>query len=266
MKTANYTQRNKNAFIKKHDLANLLPELDKAINFDLQQLLHRNSAEVNRTLRIAALRNESERLTELGQQVLHFVLTTVEGIKWDNGRIAIGKKDITLKAEIAFTDYISEAKAKAEAEAKKKAEEEKLAEAEAEAKKLAEAEAKKEKAAEAKKLAEANKTDEAAQAEAAAAIFEAKAAESKLIARDKNISVKAAQTMLHGLIAGNLNATSLQDINDTLKLLQLAQQAIARQAAAIPVVAVDGQRVEELAKTKATGAEKRATKAKTKTV
>ena len=243
----NYTQRQKNAFLKRHNLANLLPELDKAVQFDLQQLLQRNSAELNKTLRIAALRSETDRLTELGQQVLHFILSTVDGVKWEKGRIAIGKKDVKLKNDLVFTAYIE--RAQAEAEEKKKAE----------------AATKAVKAAEAKAKAEANKEDEAAQDDAAAAVFESKAANSKLVAGDKNISVKAAQNMLHGLIAGNLNATSLQDINDTLKLLQLAQQAIARQAAAVPVVAVDGQRVEELAKTKATGAEKRATKAKART-
>lgn len=260
MKPTIYTQRNKNAFIKKHNLANLLPELNQAIQFDIQQLLQRNSAEINKTLRIAALRSESDRLTELGQQVLHFVQSTVEGIKWEKGRVALGKADVNVKNELAFTDYMEKAQAEAQAEAKKKAEAEALKKAEAEEKKKAEAEAKHAKAKEAQAIAQANKTDEVAQAEAATAIFEAKAANSKLLASDKNISIKAAQTMLHGLIAGNLKVDSLQDINDTLKLLQLAQQAIARQAAAVPTVEVDETRAEELAKTKATGSEKRATK------
>lgn len=263
MKNVNYTQRNKNAFLKRHNLENLLPELNRAINFDVLQLLQRNSAEVNKTLRIAALRSETDRLTELGQQVLHFLLETVDGVKWEKGRIAIGKKDVTLKSEAVFTDFIETAKAEAEAMKKEKAEAEALKRAEAEEKKKAEAEAKREKAAEAKALAEANKDDEKAQAEAATAVFESKAAASKLVASGKNISVKAAQSMLHGLIAGNLKVGNLQDINDTLKLLQLAQQAIARQAASVPTEQVDETRVAELAKTKATGAEKRATKKKT---
>lgn len=255
-----YEQRQKNAFIKKHNLANLLPELNQAIQFDIQQLLQRNSAEINRTLRIAALRSESDRLTELGQQVLHFVQSTVEGIKWEKGRVALGKADVNVKNEIAFTDYIEQAQAEAQAEAKAKAEAEALKQAEALEKKKAEAETKAAKAAEAKAKAEANKNDENAQAAAAAAVFESKAAQSKLVASDKNISVKAAQTMLHGLIAGNLKVDNLQDINDTLKLLQLAQQAIARQATKVASVQVDDTRAEELAKAKATGAEKRASK------
>ena len=242
MKTTIYTQRQKNAFIKKHNLANLLPELDQAIQFDLQQLLHRNSAEINKTLRIAALRSETDRLTELGQQVLHYLLEAVDGISWDNGRIALGKKDVKLKSEVEFTVYIAQAKAKAEAKAE------------------ADAEAKAAKAAEAKAKAEANKTDELAQVEASAAAFEAKAASSKLVAGDKNISVKAAQSLLHGLIAGNLNANNLQDLNDTIKLLNLAQQALARQATKVPNVQADETRVAELAKTKATGKEKTADK------
>ena len=255
-----YAQRQKNAFIKKHNLKNLLPELNQAIEFDILQLLQRNSAEINKTLRIAALRSETDRLTELGQQVLHYILEAVDGVKWDDGRIAIGKKDITVKNELVFTDYIETAKAESEAEAKKKAEDNENKKAEAEAKKKAEAEAKHAKAKEAQAIAQANKTDEAAQVEAATAIFEAKAANSKLLASDKNISIKAAQTMLHGLIAGNLKVDNLQDINDTLKLLQLAAQAVARQAAKVPTVEVDDTRAEELAKTKATGSEKRASK------
>lgn len=260
MKEYNYTQRQKNAFLKRHNLENLLPELNRAINFDVLQLLQRNSAEVNKTLRIAALRTESERLTELGQQVLHFLLETVDGIKWEKGRIAIGKKDVTLKSEAVFTDFIETAKAEAEAMKKAQAEEKAKAQAEAEEKKKAEAEAKREKAAEAKAIAEANKSDELAQAEAATAVFEAKAAQSKLVASDKNISVKAAQAMLHGLVVGNLKVSNLQEVNDTLKLLQLAAQAVARQAASVPNVEADETRVAELAKTKATGKEKTATK------
>ena len=258
MKPTIYTQRQKNAFIKKHNLNNLLPELNQAIQFDIQQLLHRNSAEINKTLRIAALRSESDRLTELGQQVLHYILSSLDGVKWEKGRVALGKHDVTIKNELAFTDYMEKAQAEAQAEALKKAEAEALKKAEAEEKKKAEAEAKREKAAEAKAIAEANKNDEVAQAAAATAIFESKAAQSKLVASDKNISVKAAQTMLHGLIAGNLKVDNLQDINDTLKLLQLAQQAIARQATKVTSVQVDETRAEELAKTKATGKEKTA--------
>lgn len=255
-----YEQRQKNAFIKKHNLANLLPELNQAIQFDIQQLLQRNSAEINRTLRIAALRSESDRLTELGQQVLHFVTSVVSGVKWEKGRVALGKADVKVKLDIEFTSYIEHAQAQAQAEAKQKAEAEALKKAEADERKKAEAEAKAAKAAEAKAKADANKADESAQAEAAAAVFESKAAQSKLVASDKNISVKAAQTMLHGLIAGNLKVDNLQDINDTLKLLQLAQQAIARQAAKVPTVQADETRVAELAKTKATGKEKTANK------
>lgn len=260
MKTTIYTQRNKNAFIKKHDLANLLPELDQAVQFDIVQLLQRNSAEINKTLRIAALRSESDRLTDLGQQVLHYILESLDGVKWEKGRVALGKQDVKLKNELAFTVFMDEAKAEAEAKAKAKAEAEALKKAEAEEKKKAEAEAKREKAAEAKKKAEANKADEAAQAEAASAAFEAKAAQSKIVASDRNISVKAAQTLLHGIIAGNLKTDTLQELNDTLKLLNLAQQALARQAASVPAPKADETRVAELAKTKATGKEKRATK------
>ena len=109
-----YTQRTKNTFLKKHNLANLLPELDQALQFDIAQLMLRNSAEINKTLRIAALRSETDRLTELGQQVLHFVLESVDGIKWDNGRVAIGKKDVSLNTKLVFTVYTEKAKAKAE--------------------------------------------------------------------------------------------------------------------------------------------------------
>lgn len=255
-----YTQRTKNAFIKKHNLANLLPELDQAIQFDIQQLLQRNSAEVNKTLRIAALRSETDRLTELGQSVLHYLLESIDGIKWEKGRVALGKQDVNIKNDIVFTAYIEQAKAEAQAETKQKAEAEALKKAEAEEKKKAEAEAKREKAAEAKAIAEANKEDDAAQAAAAAAVFESKAAESKLVASDKNISVKAAQTLLHGIVAGNLKVTTLQEVNDTLKLLNLAAQALARQAAKVPNIDADETRAEELAKTKVTGAEKTANK------
>ena len=34
-----YAQRQKNAFIKRHNLKNLLPELNQALQFDIQQLL-----------------------------------------------------------------------------------------------------------------------------------------------------------------------------------------------------------------------------------
>lgn len=260
MKSTIYTQRTKNAFIKKHNLANLLPELDLAIQFDIQQLLHRNSAEVNKTLRIAALRSETDRLTELGQQVLHYLLAAVDGIDWDNGRIALGKIDVKLKSEVEFTAYIAQAKAKAKAKAEADAEAKAAKAAEAKAKAEADAEAKAAKAAEAKAKAEANKSDELAQVEAAAAAFDAKSANSKLVAGDKNISVKAAQSLLHGLIAGNLNANNLQDLNDTIKLLNLAQQALARQATKVTAVQVDETRVDELSKTKATGKEKTANK------
>ena len=47
-----YAQRQKNTFLKKHNLKNLLPELDQAIQFDIAQLMLRNSAEINKTLRI----------------------------------------------------------------------------------------------------------------------------------------------------------------------------------------------------------------------
>ncbi|HZK24895.1 MAG TPA: hypothetical protein VFC74_05865 [Oscillospiraceae bacterium] len=259
----NYTKKQKNAFIKKHDLANLLPELDKAITFDLDQLLHRNSAEINRTLRIAALRSESDRLTELGQQVLHYVLAVVEGVKWDNGRIALGKKEVTIKTDLVFTVYIEEAKAKAEKDAKDKAEKAEKEKAEKAEKAKAAAQEKAEKAAAAKAKADDNKADEVAQAAAATAIFEAKAADSKLIAGDRNMSAKTLQNALHSLIAGNAKFSTLQDINDTFKLLQLAQQALARYAKAVPNVDVDEDRVEELSKTKPTGKEKTAPKKKT---
>lgn len=256
----NYTQRNKNAFLKKHDLKNLLPELDKAINFDIQQLLQRNSAEINKTLRIAALRSETDRLTDLGQQVLHFLLESIDGVKWEKSRIALGKKDVKVKTDLEFTVYIEKAKADAQAKAKAEAEAKAKAEAETLEKKKAEAEEKAAKAKEAKAKAKADKSNEKAAAAAAKATFDAEAAQSKLVAPDRNISTKAAQNLLHGLIAGNLKAEKLQEINDTIKLLSLAQQALAIQASKMLNVQADETRIEELANTKPTGKEKAANK------
>lgn len=71
----------------------------------------------------------------------------------------------------------------------------------------------------------------------------------------RTIGVKAAQNTLNGIIAGNLKVLELKDITDTLELMQLAAQAIARQATSITMVDLDLQRVAELAGTKPTGAE-----------
>ena len=258
-----YGKRQKNEFIKRHDITNLLPELDKALQFDIVQLLNRNSSEANRTLRIAALRNEDESLTDLGVSVRAYLLAAIDGIEWKNGRVAIkSKSDITIKNDLAFTVFVADAKAKAEAkaaEAKAKAEA-KAAEAKAKAEaKAAEAKAK---AAEAKAKAEANKADELAQIEAANADFDAKVAIVQTVAGDKNITIKAFQSALQSVIVGNLKADSLQDLNDTIMLAQLALQAMARQAAAIVMPAADEGRVQELAKNKPTSKEKSAPKKK----
>lgn len=256
-----YGKRQKNDFIKRHDITNLLPELDKALQFDIVQLLNRNSSEVNRTLRIAALRNENESLTDLGVSVRAYLLAAIDGVEWANGRLALKKGDVKQKTEIAFTVYIEKAKQDAAKKAKQDAEKAEKEKAEKDAAKAKQAAEKAAAAVAAAEKAKAEKDNEAAQIAAANAAFEAKKAESQLVAADRNIGIKAAQNLLHGIIAGNLKTKDLQEINDTIHLLGLARQALARQAMVVPNKDADENRVQELAKIKATSKEKSAGKA-----
>ena len=260
----NYTQKTKNAFIKKHDLQELLQELPAVLDFDITQLLLRNSSEVNRTLNVPALRDDN-RLTAIGQQVLAYIRATVAGIQWQDNRIQIKKDSIVeRKSGCTFTQW----QAEAEAEAAKKA-----AEAKAEAdKKAAEAKAKAEaakKAAEAKKAEAEAKKAEAVEAEAKAeAEAEAKQAEFELAQlkaaeiNNNNVTVASATKLLSGLIAGNLQAKSLQELNDILGLLSSAQLAVAKQAQSFKTVSVDAAAQAQLDKVKPSSKSKAAGKKK----